>query len=842
MATRRQQFMANLRNNQLSISWPDTTNLDSITYNSRYPWFDKANYDKLESKIAALGLTGYEKEKAMDDLYIQVLPQVQDEIKNSDRRKYINQAWYEVSQIQDKNSRLIAKSKLTVTELTQKLKEKFNIDPTTNDEEVFNSWIESIPNWWQLLANYMNNWDKELLYAWGLEDREIARRNVQWTTQDDTQINQWWIKGRLAEMSENTEEWSFFPKLTELVNPIGYITEALDTWSRWIADKITVWTREKKNLITQINNLSEEDLNQYKEWYDKSGYNWSFEDYIIDSNKTIWQDLVWADEELKWIAEPNVFKFFGNMPASTLRLISGTVKWATNPYDVGKALGNLLGTKEGRQILAQRYWTLEGWANAMNYDSVGTAEEMLSMANSLGNLVSWAWRLTHLQWLQNAWNWLSNNIGSPVDVAVQRGLYWGDITYWTNKNNMKTTNVKGLYWVMDDLAWDSKILQAANRYAQDTSSLSKLFENSKSDLKAIEDSSFWQAIKSAKDEFINKLVWIDKWDRTFIKNNKELVNDYLDWKKNVDTLLDDVKNKINDKQVSNSEMGKEYNALREKGQTVSTEALASDMVDTLRKNKITINADGDLEFDKLSKYNPTQQKALQDAWQVIKDAQAAESVDAGTILDLRQKFDDKVNRTWKPTELRNMSSVDKATESLIKEMRWTIDARAKAWIDGLAELDSKYAPAMEEMKNIKKDWFDSDWKIKDNARSKIRNLTKAWNEEMLNRLEKVAPWITNDLKALDVWLTIEKASKQGVGQYSKWILAGSVPAWIANPIAWLAGLWLWILSTPKNYVKIIENYPDIASKLEGWVGLTTNDINSLQALAIRLWDTANNSF
>ena len=137
----------------------------------------------------------------------------------------------------------------------------------------------------------------------------------------------------------------------------------------------------------------------------------------------------------------------------------------------------------------------------------------------------------------------------------------------------------------------------------------------------------------------------------------------------METVLDDVKNRIEEKGMENYELGKEYDAIREKGQTVSTEALASDMVDRLRKNKITINADGDLEFEKLSRYNAAHKKALQDAWQIIKDAQAAETVDAGTILDLRQKFDDIVNWTDKPTELRNMSSVDKATESLIKEMR-----------------------------------------------------------------------------------------------------------------------------------------------------------------------------
>jgi hypothetical protein len=93
-----------------------------------------------------------------------VLPLVQNNIKNSDRRKYINQARYEVSQIQDPDAKLQAKAKLSVTEISQLIKEKYNVDPSANDEEVFNSWINTIPNGGQLLADYMNNGNRELLY------------------------------------------------------------------------------------------------------------------------------------------------------------------------------------------------------------------------------------------------------------------------------------------------------------------------------------------------------------------------------------------------------------------------------------------------------------------------------------------------------------------------------------------------------------------------------------------------------------------------------------------------------------------------------------------------------
>jgi hypothetical protein len=192
----------------------------------------------------------------------------------------------------------------------------------------------------------------------------------------------------------------------------------------------------------------------------------------------------------------------------------------------------------------------------------------------------------------------------------------------------------------------------------------------------------------------------------------------------------------------------------------------------------------------------------------------------------------------KPADLKDVSSVDKSTEKLIKEMRWVIDARAKGSVQWLRELDEKFAPAMAEMEKIQKDWLNSDWTLKDTARSKIRNLTKAWNEERLARLEKLMPWITNDLKALDVGLTIDRATKQWVWQYAKNIWLWSTLAFAAswNIPAALVSAWVGILSTPKNFVRLIEAYPDIAKKLQSWGKLLPADINRLQSLASRLED------
>ena len=838
-------------------SGSNTVNLDPYTYDDRYPWLDKYNYDKLSMKIDALGLSWYEREQAMDTAYTQILPIVQNDIKNSDMRKIINQSSYEVSQMPEWKDKKVSTMKLWAVQLAQTLKEKYKIDASMDDEYVLKTWIDTIPDWEQLLANYLNDGDKELLYVWGLESRPIQLWGTKNLINQASASDKAWDEKSTREKTED---------VTNKVNAIWWGTEELDKQASKFAEKWLDWGNSLaewavNNLQNKLDNMSREEIEWYRKQYEQLlkdkdwkvgkvqgdtiveqlwngikgniSYDYTDEDFmkwLISQKANLGESLTWADDLLKWESDPNVVQLFGNIPASAVKTFTATVRWMTNPYDTMKWI-YLLGKDVAdngfeNSVIWQRYGSWDAFAKAMNDDPVWVADDALAVLELGGNIVSWWLKATgKLTWnasLTNAWNWVAaNNFWSANDALAWKTIWWvyGALDYigdYSNSNLVK---------------WGVRVLE-------DASNLSRIVKDGKEIYDRAKETTPIKWGRNFVDEIINKTVGVDKADREFIMNNKEIVDDYISWKKNVETVLDEVKNKIDEKQLANSEMGKEYDALREKWQTVSTEALASDMVDRLRKNKITINADGNLEFDKLSKFNEAQQKALQDAWQVIKDAQAAWNVDAGTILDLRQKFDDKVNWTWKPTELRNMSSVDKATESLIKEMRSTIDARAKDWIDGLKELDEKYAPALEEMRNIKRDWFDSNGNLKDNARSKLRNLTKAWNEEKLSRLEQLAPWITNDLKALDVAQTIDKVTKQSVGQYAKgaWIAWWGMALVTWNIPAALVSIWVWILATPKNFVKLIEAYPDIVEKLSAWAELLPSDMDRLQALATRLED------
>lgn len=303
----------------------NSTNLDPYTYNPRYPWLDESNYRKLESKIDALWLTWYEREKSMDEAYRQVLPIVQKDIQMSDRNKYLNQAEYEVSQIQDKNAQQQAKYKLSVEQLAQKVKEVYNLDPTADDQAVFNHRIKWIPNWWELLARYMNGWDRTLLYKGWLED-------MLWTP--NTQVwSVWWITSLINQQSktDNTTTLWKINNIADWLNIVGKVTEWVDN----LAQRIPVFTAEwqVENLANKVNNLSEDEMAELYNRYTRMVQNarkWGI--YDRSATELLWDWLVEWDQSA--IDLLNTLQLYDYSEALEQNWIERN-QWWTQLYDRG---------------------------------------------------------------------------------------------------------------------------------------------------------------------------------------------------------------------------------------------------------------------------------------------------------------------------------------------------------------------------------------------------------------------------------------------------------------------------------------------------------------------------
>ncbi len=823
-----------------------TTKSNDYTYDSRYPWFDEDDYKKLERLANEKWVTGKEKTQLMDQLYQYYYPQVANSHKLDERQVELNRMTY------DNDGKEPWNMSIKLSWLAQSAKQKYNIDASVNDNELLWSIVDATPNWQKLLEDYVNNGNPEFLYAAWIEDRP----------------QQWWVKNLINKASENEKSWGDkdlqerVETVTNYTNLIWYWTEKLDEAANSFADKITVtWEWAVEDLKNKIDNMSQKEVEAYRKKYqemlkDKDWrtaqvewdnvverlwnavkwdlkYDYNEEDFmkwLIDQKSNLWEYMIGANDVLKWEHNPNVIKFFGNIPSSAVKTFTATVRGMTNPYDTLKWLYKIAATEEWHQAILNRYGSWDAFAEAMNTDPVWVADDILAVAELWGNIVSWwlkaTWKLTWSESLTNAGNWVSaNNFGSANDALAQQSI--GKLYGWLDK--------------LADLSNNSTI-QKANKILQTESNLQKMTDAWKQATKEVTDSiknsAVWQAIKNYVNEWIDKIVWVSEEDRKFIRENKDLVNQYIDGKKSVEDVFDQVKTKIDDKRLANTEMWKEYETLRKnKSKVVNTEWVTADMKKELNKLWITIDKDWNLNFSKkINKFNAPQQKALQDAWEVLKDIEWKKKINAGNVLDTRQKMDDKLNWDGKASDLKDITAVDRSTENLIKKMRWVIDERAKTSVKWLKELDTKFWDAMTEMQQIKKDWLNPDWSFKDTARSKLRNLTKAGNEEKLARLEKVIPWITKDLQALDVWLTIDRATKQWVWQYAKNIWLWSTLAFAAswNIPAALVSAWVGILSTPKNFVRLIESYPDIVEKLQAWWELLPSDMNRLQALATRL--------
>jgi len=140
----------------------------------------------------------------------------------------------------------------------------------------------------------------------------------------------------------------------------------------------------------------------------------------------------------------------------------------------------------------------------------------------------------------------------------------------------------------------------------------------------------------------------------------------------------------------------------------------------------------------------------------------------------------------------------RASESVGKALyeRANKDIRDTAFSD-IKELDAKYSPEVDFLKQVKKDYFNRDGTFKDNAPAKIAN---AGNKaQLLSRLEEVVPGITKRIEILKAVEDIETAMGRKVGTYTRGILQGeaifhgSVPGIIAT-----------IITHPSNAVRILR--------------------------------------
>ena len=565
-------FSSNSTTNNRNSTTKNTKKKNDYTYNSRYPWFDEEDYKRLEKMVADKGLTGSAKTDAMDQLYQIYYPQVLNKHKLDERQQEINNSVYQNGELL-LNGNKEATIGTDLTKLAQEAKKKFNIPYNVNDQELVNDIVNGTENGNKLLYEYTQNWNPEIFYAAGIWDRP-----------PENDVQRWGTRNIINKLSENNWEKTTRNKVEDVTNKTNVIwwgTEALDEQAWNFADKrLARWTKtaEKttQNLMNKIENMSQEEVDKYRKQYEKLlkdkdwrvgqvewntivgqlwnavkgniSYEYDDEDFmkwLISQKANLAESMTWADDILNGEHDPNVIQLFGNIPSSALKTFTATLRGMTNPYDSMKWIYKLVATPEGRSAIIQRYWSWDAFADALNNDPVWTADDAIAVAQLVAGGVKWVWKLTWNEALVSKVNNL--NIWSANDVLAQK-------------------TVGGVYWIMDNLAWDNKVLGGINRGLQDMSSTEKLTQNLEKDLdpviqKVKEKANDWadtiiqnnNRMTKKQQENFKKMSWDDQWkwmnDRN-IRTQEELVDYFLESKNKVDDAMAKIEGQFTSKELT----------------------------------------------------------------------------------------------------------------------------------------------------------------------------------------------------------------------------------------------------------------------------------------------------
>lgn len=480
--------------------------------------------------------------------------------------------------------------------------------------------------------------------------------------------------------------------------------------------------------------------------------------------------LWWAAANIPWSAR-NIIAWLGNMALHPIDTIEGGLKaiaWAgTNVWiaSISKVTG------ETEQQVKDKIYAEDNPVYRFLKDQLGIdPKQNEEVADAIGWYIAnrYGWVENIKKSLKEDPAWMIWDIVSLLEWGVSMAGKAGVLDEVSKVSMLNKLSEVNPYTKVPELAvkWVSKVAGATGKW-----------------------------LSNLADMVLNKVTAIDKEDRDFAARNPEIVNSFVEGKRTVEDVAQQLYDKMDEAENNRQALGQEYQNLRASWQKTDTTSIISSLNQELESKKIGIGKDGELVFDKFSKFNDPQQRAIKNAWKIIQDVKQEGSLDADSILNIRQKLSDLVSWEGRPLKA---SAVDREAEWLIKSFRAAVDKAAKN-IPWMAELDAKYWPALDEINTLRKDWFNSDWTLRDNATSKLSNLTNNANKAKLERLETLIPWITEDVRGLKVGMAIDNAMKARVAQY---VQQGLITGWFmsvfANPATMLPLLAAWVLLTPKT--------------------------------------------
>lgn len=263
-----------------------TQKKDTYTYNPRYPWFDEEDYKKLEKMVTDKGITWSQKTEIMDQLYEIYYPQVLNKHKLDERQVEINNSIHQNGELL-LNGNEEANMWIKLTSLSQQAKQKFWIPYDTPDNEVIDAMVKWIPNWSQLLYDYVNGKNQDLLYEAGLKEKQ---KETVWQKAADLWV---WI-------AQSPWKWGYnmvWQRADKGAKELKDATEWTSVWD-WLTERsndIVKWTLKRFWLSDEE---IEREINAYVQERDKKAEEWTA--FNGRENTDITKTILWEERANNW--------------------------------------------------------------------------------------------------------------------------------------------------------------------------------------------------------------------------------------------------------------------------------------------------------------------------------------------------------------------------------------------------------------------------------------------------------------------------------------------------------------------------------------------------------------
>ncbi len=484
----------------------------------------------------------------------------------------------------------------------------------------------------------------------------------------------------------------------------------------------------------------------------------------------------------KWV-DPQLVADYMNWKSDELLKVSGLIDEQPVEEKNTTTIGEFLWWKpisterEVSQFLDPlgKKWT--GWANPWTALNL-VGKSILNLIPNTVSFVEWVGSMIFhprqtVEWLKSLWQWIIDQSQWETDtpqaqmVAGMRDNIKGTVTdpqklwEWITNNPLDIIAAVSPKWATELVKQWAKL--------------------------------WWKAVKSTvkplakwtakASEFVaSQAFWINPSTiKTIIKNPK-LYNEVERGILSSEEMLSTLGSKIDKKIWEIWETGKKYQDIKK-----VADITPPNVVEVLSKRWITIDDSWKLDFTNTNMADASDLNAIQKAYDIVNSPNI-------NVINIRWKLDDLINYESKTTS---------KWQWVIKEMRKVIDEKAKLEIPWLSELDETYWTMAKQLKSIKKDFLNPDWTFKDNALSRISNLTKKWNEAKLERVKELVPWIEENINAVKAFEDVTLAGWQKVGAYFRW--AGTAGAWF------IAGWPVWAI------VWLLLTSPQVATNLLKWI-------------------------